>query len=112
MTRFPAASESLVSPAGGGHDSTMITSSSATRKAGGNTSAFDMSSHTLHSPSPTPEGPGQVTAGGNRVLRTVYLPSERADALLLTTQSLQQQLDEMKKLNDERTEVCVLLTWW
>lgn len=41
----------------------------------------------------------------NRVLRTVYLPSERADALLLTTQSLQQQLDDMRKLMEDRAEV-------
>lgn len=54
-------------------------------------------------------GAASSPAGGDtpsqRVLRTVYLPSERADALLLTTQSLQQQVDELRRLMDERSEV-------
>lgn len=40
----------------------------------------------------------------NRVLRTVYLPSERADALLMTVQSLQQQLAENKRLMEDRVQ--------
>ncbi len=67
--------------------------------------SIDISTQSAHSPSP-PSDPSLLHAG-NRVLRTVYLPSERADALLLTTQSLQQQVDDMRKLMDERAEVCV-----
>jgi hypothetical protein len=59
-------------------------------------------------------GASSVSAAGDspsqRVLRTVYLPSERADALLLTTQALQQQVDDLKKLMDQRAEVLPPLT--
>lgn len=51
----------------------------------------------VSSPSPSAEP-------SHRVLRTVYLPSERADALLLTVQSLQSQVDGMKRLMEERSE--------
>lgn len=55
-------------------------------------------------------GTAQVESGSgkgapNRVLRTVYLPSERADALLMTVQSLQQQLAETKRLMEDRVQV-------
>jgi hypothetical protein len=78
MTRYPAATAEVSSGSGTPKDGSAVSH----RKLGDDSS------------------PAQ-----NRVLRTVYLPSERADALLLTTQSLQQQLDDMRKLMDERTEV-------
>lgn len=43
-----------------------------------------------------------------RVLRTVYLPSERADALLLTVQSLQQQLADLQRVHAEKADVSSL----
>lgn len=38
----------------------------------------------------------------NRVLRTIYLPSEKADTLLLTVESLQKQLEAVKELESGR----------
>jgi coiled-coil domain-containing protein 77 len=49
-----------------------------------------------------------ASAGGgggpykNRVLRTIYLPSEKADTLLLTVESLQKQLEAVKELETGR----------
>jgi len=40
-------------------------------------------------------------SSARRVLRTVYLPNERADALVLMVESLSSQLEEHKKLHDE-----------
>ena len=81
MTRYPAASEALA----GGTSGLRDTATTSHRKI---------------------DASDAGTNAQNRVLRTVYLPSERADALLLTTQSLQQQLDDLRKLMDDRTEVC------
>ena len=38
----------------------------------------------------------------SRVLRTIYLPSEKADTLLLTVESLQKQLGAVKELEAGR----------
>lgn len=38
----------------------------------------------------------------NRILRTIYMPSERTDSLILTIESLQNQLNETQRLNEER----------
>lgn len=57
---------------------------------------------------PPPPASGVPAASGaearNRILRTVYLPSERADALLMTVQSLQQQLEDARRLHEERAQ--------
>ena len=71
---------------------------SATGFGGPTTTAASQSSPQV------PDG-GSAPSGPSRVLRTVYLPSERADALLMTVQSLQQQLDETKRLMEERVQV-------
>ncbi len=42
-----------------------------------------------------------TTGRGVRVLRTVYLPHENTDTLLLTIESLRAQLDEQAKLSSE-----------
>jgi coiled-coil domain-containing protein 77 len=47
---------------------------------------------------------GSTGSANSRVLRTVYLPSERTDALLLKCQALQRQLDAENELNRKRTE--------
>ncbi|KAG9412549.1 Coiled-coil domain-containing protein 77 [Aphanomyces cochlioides] len=39
-----------------------------------------------------------------RIIRTVYLPSEQADSLLLRVQLLTKELDEYKKLSEERIQ--------
>lgn len=93
MTRYPGATETAASsPSGGMRDASI--------------------SHRKLGPDSTDAGSPHAS-GQNRVLRTVYLPSERADALLLTTQSLQQQLDDTRKLMEDRAEVlypdCVAL---
>lgn len=38
----------------------------------------------------------------NRILRTIYMPSERTDELILRIESLQNQLEETQKVNEER----------
>ena len=42
-----------------------------------------------------------------RVLRTIYLPSEKADTLLMTVESLQKQLTEVKKLEAGRNAALI-----
>lgn len=48
--------------------------------------------------------PGKPPANNNnnRILRTIYMPSERTDSLILTIESLQNQLNETQRLNEER----------
>lgn len=47
-----------------------------------------------------------ASAGGSsssgRVLRTIYFPNEQADVLLNTAATLQKQLEDLRKLSDER----------
>ena len=45
---------------------------------------------------------GSMQPFKNRVLRTIYLPSEKADTLLLTVESLQKQLEAVKELESGR----------
>ena len=45
---------------------------------------------------------GSMQPYKNRVLRTIYLPSEKADTLLLTVESLQKQLEAVKELESGR----------
>ena len=44
-----------------------------------------------------------------RLLRTVYLPSERTDALILSVESLQRQVEDLKELLDTKTQVSSVL---
>jgi len=47
---------------------------------------------------------GTPMAGSVRVLRTVYLPHEQTDTLLLTIESLRAQLDEQQKLSSQQMQ--------
>ena len=42
-----------------------------------------------------------------QILRTIYLPSEKADTLLMTVESLQKQLTEVKKLEAGRNAALI-----
>ena len=42
-----------------------------------------------------------------QVLRTVYLPNERADALVLMVESLSSQLEEHKSLSKQHTQTII-----
>ncbi|KAL1526164.1 hypothetical protein AB1Y20_014892 [Prymnesium parvum] len=46
--------------------------------------------------------PSRLSAEGTRVLRTVYLPNEQVDSLLLTIEALRAQLQEQERLGRER----------
>ena len=48
------------------------------------------------------EGGGGAPQGATRLLRTVYLPGEKTDALLMTIDSLTRELRAHKQLADER----------
>ena len=47
-------------------------------------------------------GTAGVHSDGTRVLRTVYMPNEQVDALLLTVESLRTQLQQQEQLGRER----------
>lgn len=47
-------------------------------------------------------GPERLTSDGTRVLRTVYLPNEQVDSLLLTVEALRTQLQQAEQLGRER----------
>jgi coiled-coil domain-containing protein 77 len=123
MTRFPVdhAKESLRSQA----DSVMrdpgeslsmakhASSKSASRSSmggrsrrGGNTSRGSVGGGAVRVPGNT-SGSSAISGVSsqpfkNRVLRTIYLPSEKADTLLLTVESLQKQLQSVKELETGR----------
>lgn len=48
-----------------------------------------------------------TTTTPSRVLRTVYLPSEQADSLMKTVEMLKTQLNDQKKLSEERLRVAL-----
>ncbi|KIZ06949.1 Coiled-coil domain-containing protein 77 [Monoraphidium neglectum] len=52
--------------------------------------------------------PGQAGGGGGNVMRTVFLPTANADALLLKIESLQAQLNEQRALSEERVEALLV----
>ena len=50
-------------------------------------------------------GGGPESTVATRVLRTVYLPSEKTDSMLLTIDALQRELDEYKRVGEEKMSV-------
>ena len=48
------------------------------------------------------KGGGHGDGEGSRVLRTIYMPNEKVDSLLLTIESLRTQMQEQERLSRER----------
>ena len=53
---------------------------------------------------PGTQGATRGTEPQTRMLRTVYLPTEKTDSLLLTIEALRRELDEHRALSDERAQ--------
>ena len=56
---------------------------------------------TAPGPAGAPAGVSPLSAEGTRVLRTVYLPNEQVDSLLLTIEALRAQLQQQERLSRE-----------
>ena len=130
MTRFPVESsaDGLRSRADGFRTGGSVSTATTARRSGGRATGGGTAAATKRSTfgsssrgaSRRRNGGGSASQGGSgggastisgtaatqpyksRVLRTIYLPSEKADTLLLTVESLQKQLGAVKELEAGR----------
>lgn len=104
---FHAGDENSDEQLGGGRDVSlrgMLASAAkgATTHGCGCGGAAPRSRMTYAAPAPTGGEGGAAADAGGRILRTVYLPNERADGLLATVDSLRAQLRRQEQLSSER----------